>query len=60
MKYKIQNKVKQTHRYRRQTVSSQRGERLGSWVKRVKGLSKIKNNSDTDNSTVITRGEGGR
>ena len=56
-------KQKQTHRYREQTDSCQRGGRLGGGVKKVKGLRKkhtTQTNSDTDNSTVITRGSAGR
>ena len=32
---------------------------MGAWVKKAKGLSKEKNNSNTDNTAVITRGKGG-
>ena len=50
-KINLQTKQKQTHWYREQTDSCQRG--VGAWVKKVKGLRRKKNLA-TDSSMVIT------
>ena len=41
-------------------LTAVRGEEIGGWVRKVKGLSKEKKERlmDTDNSLVITRGKG--
>lgn len=55
-KNKLISEKRQTHRYREQADSCQRGRGLGG---RVKGEG-IKKNTliETDNSMVMTRGEG--
>ena len=56
---KLTNKIEQTHRYREQIGTCQRGEGLQGWVKKVKGLNNNQNNLiDPDNSMVFTRERG--
>ena len=61
--WNLMNKINTQNRNRFidrvQTDSCQSGMVLGSWVKKMKVLSKEKNLIDTDNSMVITRGKGG-
>ena len=59
---KINKQNRNTFLDKEETDSCQEGRVLQGWVKNVKGLSnkqrnKQKQNIDTDNSMVITRGE---